>query len=120
MRAFWMAMAFALLASEAAIADPVIIGRTNMTSDPGHGTQVEYLQSGGGAFLWYPGNKIVLPGHWKMDAGTSTQPGVTVNLAGGGTATILFNRDTPGAKITLNGVTTTLDATVDSLPQGHL
>lgn len=74
MRAFWTAMAFALLASEAAIAAPAIIGRTNMSFDPGHGTQVEYLQSGGGAFLWYPGNKVVLPGHWKMDAGTSRQP----------------------------------------------
>ncbi len=55
-----------------------------------------------------------------VTTGTSTQPGVTVNLAGGGQATILFNRDTPGAKITLNGTTTTLDATVQSLTQGHL
>jgi hypothetical protein len=55
-----------------------------------------------------------------VTTGTSTQPGVTVNLAGGGTATVLFNKDTPGAKITLNGTTTTLDATVQSLPQGHL
>ena len=74
MRAFWMAVALALLASEGAIAAPAIIGKTNMTSDPGHGTQVEYLQAGGGAFLWYPGNAVVLPGHWKMDAGTSTRP----------------------------------------------
>ena len=74
MRVFWMAVTFVLLASGGAIAEPAIIGKTNMTSDPGHGTQVEYLQAGGGAFLWYPGNKVVLPGHWKMVAGTSAQP----------------------------------------------
>jgi len=67
-------MAFALLASEGAIAAPAIIGKTNMSFDPGHGTQVEYLQASGGAYLWYPGNKIVLPGRWKMEAGTPTEP----------------------------------------------
>jgi len=55
-----------------------------------------------------------------VTTGTSTQPGVTVNLAGGGQATILFNRDSAGGKITLNGTTTTLGTTVQSLSQGHL
>jgi len=55
-----------------------------------------------------------------VTTGTSSQPGVTVNLAGGGTATVLFNRDTAGGTITINGVTTTLAATVDSLTEGHL
>ncbi|MBV8755813.1 MAG: heparinase II/III family protein [Deltaproteobacteria bacterium] len=55
-----------------------------------------------------------------ITTGTATQPGVTVNLAGGGTATVLFNRDSAGGVITLNGVTTTLTAAVDSLSQSHL
>jgi hypothetical protein len=55
-----------------------------------------------------------------VTTGTSAQPGVTVNLAGGGQATILFNRDSAGGQITLNGTTTMLTAAVDSLSQTHL
>jgi hypothetical protein len=43
--------------------------------------------------------------------------GVTVNLAGGHTATVTFNRDTAGGSITLDGATTTLAAGVDALPE---
>jgi len=39
---------------------------TTLSFDPGHGTQVEYVAPGGSNFLWYPGNSIVLPGHWKV------------------------------------------------------
>lgn len=39
---------------------------TLMTYSPGHGTQVEYYDKGHHTFLWYPGNKVVVPGEWKM------------------------------------------------------
>jgi hypothetical protein len=44
--------------------------------------------------------------------------GVTVNLKGGGTAVVTFNRDTVGGTLTLNGVTTALVGGVTTLPQG--
>ncbi|HEY5937902.1 MAG TPA: hypothetical protein VIU61_24805 [Kofleriaceae bacterium] len=50
--------------------------------------------------------------------GTTSQPGVTVNLKGGGTAVVKFNRDTVGGTLTLNGVTTALVSGVVALPQG--
>ena len=74
MRTFLVAIAFALAGSQFATAAPPLTDRTNMSFDPGHGTQVEYLQAGGATFLWYPGNSIVLPGHWKMDGGTQQHP----------------------------------------------
>ena len=36
-----------------------------MSHDAGHGTQVEYLSPGGGAWLWYPGDAMIVPGKWK-------------------------------------------------------
>jgi hypothetical protein len=39
--------------------------------------------------------------------------GVTLTLSGGRTATITFGLDTPGATLTLDGVTTILDSSVD-------
>jgi len=44
-----------------------------MTFDRGHGTQVEYIGPGGTSYLWYPGNKIILPGKWQQQAGSSKQ-----------------------------------------------
>ena len=41
--------------------------QTTLTYDPGHGTQVEFVAANGTNYLWYPGNRIVLPGHWKLD-----------------------------------------------------
>ena len=41
-----------------------------MSFDGGHGTQVEYVGSNGRTFLWYPGNKVVLPGRWKLQGKT--------------------------------------------------
>ncbi len=43
--------------------------------------------------------------------------GVTVNLAGGGTATVTFSRDDVGATLVLNGATFALDDTVATLDQ---
>lgn len=38
---------------------------TVMSYSRGHGTQVEYLGSNGMSYLWYPGNRVVLPAPWK-------------------------------------------------------
>ena len=50
-------------------------------------------------------------------ASPSGATGVTLNLAGGGTATVSFVRDSVGATLTRNGVTTTLGAGVDALAE---
>ncbi|MDR3470959.1 MAG: hypothetical protein P4M09_04620 [Devosia sp.] len=63
-----------MLASGAVASAGSPINSTNLTFDPGHGTQVEYLSDGGGAYLWYPGNSIILPGHWKMQGGSTKHP----------------------------------------------
>ena len=34
---------------------------------PQHGTQVEYHTADGRAFLWYPGNPIILAGRWRVE-----------------------------------------------------
>lgn len=33
---------------------------------PGHGTQVEYFDPSGLAFLWYPGNSRAVPSRWNL------------------------------------------------------
>lgn len=50
-------------------------------------------------------------------ASASGATGVTLNLAGGGTATVSFAADTVGATLTRNGTTTTLGAGVDTLAE---
>jgi hypothetical protein len=42
--------------------------KTIMTFDSSHGTQVEYLDPGGAAFLWYPGNSVIVPSEWRIAA----------------------------------------------------
>lgn len=44
----------------AAVAQPAG-GRTFRFWSAGHGAQVEYVGPGGRAFLWYPGNRVVVP-----------------------------------------------------------
>lgn len=44
-----------------------IAERTFLFRGMGHGNQIEYYRADGTAFLWYPGNKIVLKGHWMVD-----------------------------------------------------
>lgn len=53
------------LATPAVAASVQLGGYTNMSVDSGHGTQVEYLATGGKSYLWYPGNTIILEGRWK-------------------------------------------------------
>jgi hypothetical protein len=60
-----IAAAFVMSAS-AALAAPKLAGQTIMSFDPGHGTQIEYFDKSGRTFLWYPGNRVVLPGAWKI------------------------------------------------------
>lgn len=43
------------------------MGRTIVYFDRSHGTQVEYYDQSG-AYLWYPGNTVILPGAWKVSA----------------------------------------------------
>ena len=64
MRILALGVLFSLLALSARAQE--IGGTTNLTRDPGHGTQIEYLSPEGRAFLWYPGNRDILPGVWEM------------------------------------------------------
>lgn len=43
----------------------VLTNVTNLSFDPGHGTQIEYVAPNDTSFLWYPGNTMVLPGRWN-------------------------------------------------------
>lgn len=43
-----------------------VAGTTIVTYDTFHGTQVEYRDPDGGAWLVYPGNSGVLPGQWRV------------------------------------------------------
>ena len=50
---------------------------TIMTYDSGHGTQIGYTSAGGDAYLWYPGNAVVLPASARSAAtrsATATAP----------------------------------------------
>lgn len=44
-----------------------VSGYTQMIYEGQHGTQIEYLAEGGEAFLWYPGNRVVLKGRWALE-----------------------------------------------------
>lgn len=58
-----------LLAPAAAFAQAGLANTTQMSYSPGHGTQVEYMAADGSTWLWYPGNKSILPGQWKVSGG---------------------------------------------------
>ena len=42
-------------------------GVTFVHYDRGHGTQIEFMGKNGATHLFYPGNKIVLHGSWKLE-----------------------------------------------------
>jgi hypothetical protein len=44
--------------------------KTLLFYDPSHGNQIEYFAPDGKCYLWYPGNKRALPGHWRMEGDT--------------------------------------------------
>lgn len=56
-----------LVLTATAFAAPKLANKTYYFYGPGHGSQVEYYDAKGRSWLWYPGNDIVLPGHWKAD-----------------------------------------------------
>lgn len=56
-----------LLTFTTLVAAASLAGTTQMTYSPGHGTQIEYLANGGGAWLWYPGNANIVVGEWKVE-----------------------------------------------------
>lgn len=41
-------------------------GATSVSYSEAHGTQVEYTAKDGRAYLWYPGNKSILRGSWRI------------------------------------------------------
>lgn len=40
--------------------------KTIHTRRQGHGNQIEYADANGKAYLWYPGNSIILEGEWRI------------------------------------------------------
>jgi len=58
--------------------------KTTMTYSPrgprGHGTQVEYLDPDGSAHLWYPGNRGILRGDWRISTVRAKRGGTEVGL----------------------------------------
>jgi hypothetical protein len=44
----------------------LVSGKTMMTYDRGHGTQVEYIAPNGKTHLFYPGNSVIVKGSWKL------------------------------------------------------
>jgi hypothetical protein len=89
MRAF--ALAVLMLVTTACGAFAQELGDyTYMTRSPGHGTQVEYMSSGGKTYLWYSGNTVILEGRWKREGsdvcfayGENTYNPVTGTSGGG-------------------------------------
>ncbi len=43
-----------------------IAGTTYRGWTMAHGNQIEHATPDGRLFLWYPGNTVILPGHWKI------------------------------------------------------
>jgi hypothetical protein len=127
------------------LASPVaasISGATATISNAGHTLAVQKLTGGAMSVTAMPSVDSDFAGGFRLDetmaggdnrylhvlsvdgsvssssaAGDAAHPGVTVQLAGGHTATVTFNRDTPGATVVLDGVTKQLAAGVDSLPE---
>lgn len=64
-----MAMAL-LMSAETALADrSTYAGHTIIYHENSHGTQVEYTDPSGKAYLWYPTNERSLPGVWQIRFG---------------------------------------------------
>lgn len=62
-------LATALLAALTATASaaPNIANRTQLSYEPVHGTQVEYIAVDGSSWLWYPANAVILRGAWRFE-----------------------------------------------------
>lgn len=53
--------------SDPKLLSKLVSGATAASNSRQHGTQVEYLAPDGRSFLWYPGNRSVLDGRWKVE-----------------------------------------------------
>lgn len=64
---FVLAGLLTLALTATAFAAPKLANKTYYFYGPGHGSQVEYYDAKGRNWLWYPGNRIMLPGRWKAE-----------------------------------------------------
>ncbi len=48
-----------------------VAGNTIVFYESSHGIQVEYYSPAGKAYLWYPGNRSVVRGKWKISNGST-------------------------------------------------
>ncbi|MDC3989136.1 SEC-C domain-containing protein [Polyangium jinanense] len=71
-------------------------GKTVLFYDPSHGNQAEYYDPNGRCYLWYPGNRGVVPGEWRVEGqhiafryGTNTYNPVTGEHGGSWEPTLL-------------------------------
>lgn len=83
-------LALLLFAAPVVATAQQLAGYTQMINDGQHGTQIEYLADGGKAYLWYPGNRVILDGRWKREGrdicfayGENTYNPVTGHQGGG-------------------------------------
>lgn len=121
---------------------PAISGAAATVTNAGHSLKIEKITGGTMSVTGMPSVSSDFSGGFRLDetmaggdnrylhvlsvdgavsstsaAGSTATPGVTVRLTNGTTATVTFNRDTAGATLVYNGVTTTLAAGVDRLPE---
>ncbi|HWU86901.1 MAG TPA: hypothetical protein VN253_06485 [Kofleriaceae bacterium] len=119
---------------------PSISGSTATISNAGHTLRVMRIAPSGGAMSVYDYRADQdMSGGYRIDepmtggdrrylhvlamdgsvasASANGDTGVTLSLAGGGTVVVRFVRDTVGATLTRNGVTTALVAGVETLPE---
>ncbi|MEO7732239.1 MAG: hypothetical protein ABIY55_14800 [Kofleriaceae bacterium] len=127
------------------LASPVaasISGTTATVTNAGHALKIQKIAGGAMAVTAMPSVDADFAGGFRLDetlaggdnrylhvlsidgsvssttaAGDTAHPGVTVHLASGHNATVTFTRDSAGATLVLDGVTKTLGATVDVLPE---
>ncbi|WP_437727553.1 SEC-C domain-containing protein [Sorangium sp. So ce861] len=45
-------------------------GKTVLYYDPSHGNQIVYFGRNGRCYLWYPGNRVILVGEWRVEGDT--------------------------------------------------
>lgn len=47
--------------------------KTHLSLSSAHGPQIEYSSADGRVYLWYPGNKVILPGTWEVKSAKYTK-----------------------------------------------
>lgn len=55
-----------------------LAGNTAKFDDARHGTQIEYFDPSGRAYLWYPGNRVSVPSEWKIEPGSTASSSATI------------------------------------------